>query len=130
MVEALFELLFEFFGELILQVGFEALGGAFKLGWQRLTGRDKGTTAFREVSWSVVTGLVCGGLTVLIFPVLTIRAPSLQILNLVVAPVVAGVLVERVRAWRESRPEFSLPVFGYAATFGLAFALTRWLFGH
>jgi hypothetical protein len=38
--------------------------------------------------------------------------------------------VERVRALRESRRTFSLPVFAYAALFGLAFALTRWLLGH
>ena len=130
MLEVLFELLFEFFGELILQLGFEALGGAFKLGWQRLTGREQGTTASREVGWSVVTGLVCGALTLLIFPALAIRVPSLQILNLMAAPLVAGLQVERVRAWRESRREFSLPVFAYAAIFGLAFALTRWTFGH
>lgn len=130
MLEVVFELLFEFFGELILQLGFEALGDTFKLGWQRLTGREKGTTVKREIGWSVVTGVVCGGLTLLIFPALAIHTPALQLLNLLVAPLVAGLLVERVRAWRESRPSFSFPVFGYAALFGFAFAMTRWMFGH
>ena len=130
MLEVVFELLFEFFGELILQLGFEALGDTFKLGWQRLTGRETGTTVKREVGWSVVTGIVCGGITLLIFPALAIRVPMLQLLNVLAAPLVAGLLVERVRAWRESRREFSMPVFGYAALFGMAFAMTRWMFGH
>ena len=130
MLEVVFELLFEFFGELILQLGFEALGDTFKLGWQKLTGRETGTTVKREAGWSVVTGIFCGGVTLLIFPVLAIRVPMLQLLNVLVAPLVAGLLVERVRAWRESRKEFSMPVFGYAALFGAAFALTRWTFGH
>ncbi len=67
--------------------------------------------------------------TVWLFPVLAIRVPWLQVLNLLLAPVVAGLLVERVRAWRESRRQFSTPIFAYAALFGLMFALTRWLLG-
>ena len=130
MLEVLFELLFEFFGEFVLQLVFELFGGAFKAGWYKLTGRDKPTTVMQETGWAVVTGLVAGALTVWLFPRLAIRLHWLQILNLVLAPVAAGLLVERARAWRESRRTFSLPVFAYAALFGLAFALTRWLFGH
>ena len=130
MLEVLFELLFEFFGEFVLQLVFELFGGAFKAGWYKLTGRDKPTTVMQETGWAVVTGLVAGALTVWLFPRLAIRLHWLQILNLMLAPVAAGLLVERARAWRESRRTFSVPVFAYAALFGLAFALTRWLFGH
>ena len=130
MLEALFELLFEFFGELLLQLVFELFGEAFKTGWYKLTRRNTPTTVRQEVMWSLLTGCVAGGVTVMLFPMLTLRLPWLQILNLAVAPVVAGLLVERVRAWRESRRAFSLPVFAYAALFGLAFACTRWAFGH
>ena len=130
MFEVLFELLFEFFGEFVLQILFEFFGGAFKAGWYKLTGRDKPVTAIQEVAWAIITGCVAGAITVWLFPVLAIRLHWLQILNLLVAPVVAGLLVERVRAWQDSRQAFSLPVFAYAALFGLTFALTRWLFGH
>ena len=40
-------------------------------------------------------------------------------------------LIERVRAWREGLGLSSAvrwPVFAYAALFGLAFAVTRWMF--
>jgi cytochrome bd-type quinol oxidase subunit 2 len=130
MLEVLFELLFEFFGEFVLQLVFELFGGAFKAGWYKVTGRNKPSTVMLETGWAVVTGCVAGAVTVWLFPMLAIRLHWLQVLNLLVAPVAAGLLVERARAWRESRRSFSPPVFAYAALFGLAFALTRWLFGH
>ena len=130
MLEVLFELLFEFFGEFALQLVFEMFGGAFKAGWYKVTGHHKPSTLMQETGWALVTGCVAGAVTVWLFPMLAIRQPWLQMLNLVVAPIAAGLLVERARAWRESRRVFSLPVFAYAALFGLAFALTRWLFGH
>lgn len=129
MLEAIFELLFEFFGELLLQLVGELLGGAFKAGWYRLRGRDREIQPMHEAGWSVVTGMAAGGLTLFIFPALALRLPLLQALNILLAPVVAGLLVERLRAWREGRRGFSFPVFGYAALFGMAFALTRWVFG-
>jgi len=128
-MEFLLELLFEFFGELFLQLFGEMFGGAFKAAWYKLRGRDHELTAAQETAWSVVTGIAAGILTVLVVPHLAIRLHWLQILNLLLAPVVAGLLVERLRAWRESRREFSVEVAGYAALFGFAFALTRWLFG-
>ena len=130
MLEVLFELLFEFFGEFALQIVFELFGGAFKAGWYKVSGRNKPSTVMQETGWAVVTGCVAGAVTVWLFPMLAIRQPWLQMLNLLLAPLAAGLLVERARAWRESCRVFSLPVFAYAALFGLAFALTRWLFGH
>jgi len=130
MLEVLFELLFEFFGEFILQVLFELLGDAFKAGYTRLAHLDKPRTRTQEVLWAILTGCFAGAITVWLFPVLAIRLNWLQLLNLLVAPVVAGFLVERVRAWQDSRRAFSAPVFAYAALFGFTFALTRWVFGH
>jgi cytochrome bd-type quinol oxidase subunit 2 len=127
MLEALFELLFELFGQLILQLIAEALGGLFKTAWEKLRQRDKESSPAREVLWSLGTGAVAGGITVAFFPVLVLRQPWLQLLNLVAAPLVAGLLVERTRAWRESRLAFSGAVFSYAALFGLAFAGTRYV---
>jgi hypothetical protein len=103
--------------------------GVFKAAWYKLRGRDHELTAVQEAAWSVMTGIAAGVLTVLLVPHLAIRLHWLQILNLLLAPLVAGFLVERVRAWRESRREFSREVAGYAALFGFAFALTRWFFG-
>ncbi|MEO7886295.1 MAG: hypothetical protein ABI893_06205 [Polaromonas sp.] len=128
-MEFLLELLFEFFGELFLQLFGEMFGGAFKAAWYKLRGRDHELTPWQEAAWSVITGIATGVLTVLVVPHLVIRLHWLQILNLLLAPLVAGLLVERVRAWRESRRVFSGKVAGYAALFGFAFAVTRWLFG-
>lgn len=131
MLEFLFELVFEFLGELVLQLGAEWLGAGFRAGWQKLTGRSRDTSAAQEVAWSLLTGAVAGAVTLALFPHLMIAQRWLQGLNLVLAPVAAGFLVERVRAWREGRGLSSAvrwPVFAYAALFGLAFAVTRWMF--
>jgi cytochrome bd-type quinol oxidase subunit 2 len=128
-LEVLLELFFEFFGELLLQLIFELFGGVFKTGWYKLTKPNHCASVTQEILWAAITGMVAGLVTVWLFPVLAIRVPWLQVLNLLLAPVVAGLLVERVRAWRESRREFSTPIFAYAALFGLMFALTRWLLG-
>ncbi len=129
MLEFLFELLFEFFGEFILQLVAELFGGAFRAGWYKLTGRERQLSQIHESCWSVVTGIAAAAGTLWIFPHLALRLHWLQMLNILVAPVVAGLLVERLRAWREKRSGFSFPVFAYAALFGVAFAGTRWLFG-
>ncbi len=129
MLEFLLELVFEFFGELILQLVAEMLGGAVKAGWSKLSSRSRDLSPARETAWALATGVAAGVGTLLIVPQLAIRVPWLQVLNLVFAPVAAGLLVERLRAWRESRREFRKPVFAYAALFGLAFAVTRWIGG-
>lgn len=129
MLEFLLELVFEFFGELILQLIAEFFGGLFKAGWYKLSRRERDLSPTLEAVWSIGTGVAAGVATLLVAPQLAIRLPWLQVLNLVLAPVAAGLFVERLRAWRESRRAFSRPVFAYAALFGLAFALTRWLFG-
>lgn len=129
MLELLFELIVEFFGELILQLVAELFGDGFKFGWRRLKGDQTTSSTRQEVAWSIATGAIAGVVATLLFPVLALRLPWLQVLNLLLAPLAAGIAVERARAWRESRSSFSLPVFAYAALFGLAFALTRWLMG-
>jgi hypothetical protein len=129
MLEFLLELVFEFFGELILQLIAEFFGGLFKAGWYKLSRHKRELSPTLEAAWSIATGVAAGVATLLVVPQLAIRLPWLQVLNLVLAPVAAGLFVERLRAWRESRRPFSPPVFAYAALFGLAFALTRWLFG-
>lgn len=135
MLEFIFELLFEFFGEFLLQLLSEFLGGVFRAGWKkaRPAGALEGSV-LREVTWSVGSGAVAGLITVWFFPVLVIQVPWLRLVNLLAAPLAAGLLVERFRAWRERgtgplcEPDFE--VFAYAALFGFAFALTRFLLAH
>jgi hypothetical protein len=127
MLEALLELLFELFGQVILQLIAEAFGGLFKTGWEKLRGRDQDSSPTREVIWSLGMGAIAGAITVAVFPVLVLHKPWMQWANLAASPLLAGLLVERTRAWRESRREFSGAVFAYAALFGLAFAGTRFV---
>ena len=129
MLEALLEIVFEFVGELLLQLLGELIGSAFKVAWFKLRHQDSELSAPAETLWSVFTGLLAGVLTLAIFPELALRQPWQRLLNLVLAPLAAGLLVERIRAWREARRGFNTPAFAYAALFGFVFALTRYLFG-
>jgi len=119
----------EFLAELALQLGSEWIGNIFHIGWLKATGRERKLAPTQEAAWSVVMGIVTAAITLFIFPHLALRSSALQVLNLVFAPLAAGLLVERWRAWREHRRAFSGAVFGYAALFGVVFALTRYIFG-
>ena len=129
MLEALLEVVFEFVGELLLQLLGELIGSVFKVTWFKLRHRDSELSAPAEALWSVITGLLAGIVTLALFPELALRQPWQRLLNLVLAPLAAGLLVERIRAWREGRRGFNGPGFAYAALFGFVFALTRYLFG-
>ncbi len=129
MLEALLEVVFEFVGELMLQLAGELIGSAFKVAWFKLRHRESELSAPAEALWSVFTGLLAGFVTLAFFPEMALRQPWQRLLNLVLAPLAAGLLVERVRAWREGRPRFNAPAFAYAALFGFVFALTRYFFG-
>jgi hypothetical protein len=120
----------EFLAELVLQLGSEGAGSFFQIAWLKMTGRERKVSTTSEWVWTFCTGLITGLLTLLIFPELTLRQPWMQIANLIAAPLVAGLLIERYRAWRESRGVFHWEVFGHAAVFGLVFALTRFVFAH
>jgi hypothetical protein len=119
----------EFLAELLLQLGSEGGGHLLQTAWHKLTGREHKVTPTGEVVWSIASGVLMAGFTLLFFPHLALRLPWQQVLNLMLAPLLAGLLVERWRAWRESRAGFAWPVFGHAALFGVCFAGTRWLFG-
>lgn len=118
----------EFLAELLLQLGSEGAGSFFHIAWLKMTGRERKVSVSSEWVWTLATGLVTGLLTLLLFPDLALRQPWMQVANLLAAPLAAGLLIERYRAWRESRKTFELEVFGHAAVFGLVFALTRFVF--
>ena len=56
MLEALIELLVEFFGELLLQLLAELFGALFKTGWRKLTRPRTPSSALGETAWSLEIG--------------------------------------------------------------------------
>jgi hypothetical protein len=126
-MEFLFEALFQFGGELILQLAFELL---VELGFHSV--RDTMKRPRNPVLSSIgfiLLGTVAGGLSLMILPHSPIANPDLRLANLFVAPILLGVamvLVGRLRA-KKGQNLVRLDRFGYAFVFAFAMALVRFV---
>jgi len=123
------EFLIEFLGELFVQVVIEVL---FELGLRTLTEPFKRTPNPWVAALSyVVFGAALGGLSLLVFPAHFVRRAHLRILNLLIAPIAAGLGMAAIGAWRARRGDAALRIdrFGYGYLFALALAAVRFAFG-
>ncbi len=125
-MEFLFELLFQFFGELVLQIvveffaemGFRSLAQVFR----------KKPSPRLAVAGYTLWGLLAGGISLLIFPNSAIHNPDLRLANLFVTPVLAGgamMLLGRLRA-KKGQDLVRLDRFGYGFLFAFTMALVRY----
>ena len=128
-MEFIFELLFEFFGELLLQIVFELLA---ELGWRGVS------APFRKSAHPLVAGIgyavfgaIAGGLSLWWFPNLFIASHLGRVANVVVTPLLAGTAMALLGAWRRRRDQQTglLDRFAYAFIFAMAMALVRFRFG-
>ncbi len=123
-VELLGELLLQAFGELIA----ELIGRSVKEPFRRPTPVNPWLAAFGYA----IFGALAGGISLWVLPSLFISAGWLRALNLVVTPLAAGLMMERLGAWREKRNQetIRLDTFAYGFVFALAMALVRFSWGH
>ena len=128
-MEFIFELLFELFGELLLQIAFELLA---EFGWRGLG------APFRKSAHPLVAGVgyaafgaIAGGLSLWVFPNLFIASHLGRVANVVVTPILAGAAMAMLGAWRRRRDQSTvlLDRFAYAFIFAMAMALVRFRFG-
>lgn len=133
MIEFIIELFLEFFGEILLQIVFEALAQA-GVNFARHPDR-----APREHNpWLVsigyaLLGLIAGGISLLVMPDLLLRSPAGRIANLVLAPVAAGAAMATLGFLRRRRTgrdalAFGLERFGNGYVFALAMGIVRFGF--
>lgn len=128
-MEFLFELLFEFFGELLLQVVAEVL---FEIGLRSLAAPfKKRPNPYLASIGYVLFGAVAGALSLWIFPTLFIGSHAGRIANAVVTPFIAGGCMAAIGAWRRRRDQelILLDRFAYGYLFALVMALVRLRFG-
>lgn len=122
------EFLFEIFGELLLQVLTETLAEAglhsFAEPFQRQPRPWLAALGY------LLFGAVLGGLSVWIFPNHFIASNGLRIANVVLVPIVAGLCMAAIGAWRARRGQAVLRIdqFSYGYLFALAFGLMRFWF--
>ncbi len=126
-MELIFEILFQFLGELFLQALFELLA---ELGFHGLADtlkrpRRPALSTLGFVLW----GAIAGGVSLFIFPMSHIHDPMLRILNLVLTPVALGFLMMLIGNFRRRKGQdlVRLDQFGYAFVFAFAMALVRFI---
>ncbi len=120
LIEILGEFVLQFLGEVLLEVGLQALVAPFR----------KESSAWLAALGYAVFGAVLGGLSLLVFPHYLVAAKSLRVANVALSPIAAGLGMAALGAWREKRGQVVLRIdrFSYGYVFALAFGLIRFWF--
>jgi len=127
-MEVLIELLLGFLGELVLpliweifaEVGLQSLAEPFK----------KEPRPWVAALGYCVFGAVLGGLSLLVLPHHLLGSHGLRVVSVALSPVVAGLGMAAMGAWRARRGQRVLRIdrFSYGYGFALAFGLVRFAF--
>jgi hypothetical protein len=122
----MFELIFYVLGEFLLQVmvemlasiGFGAMGETFR----------KQPNPWLAAIGYVFLGAIVGGLSLLVFRTPLISLGGWRLLNLVVTPIAAGMVMAALGAWKTKRGKmvFRIDRFSYGYLFALSFAWVRY----
>jgi hypothetical protein len=121
MLEFLFEILGEFLLQAILEFFFEL---SVHAGWKP---DRKPTNPWVAAIGYTVLGAVLGWLSLLVFPSYLVTSEPMRILNLILTPIAAGLLMAAMGAWRAQRgqPVLRIDKFAYGYLFAFALALVR-----
>lgn len=120
------EVFFEIFFELILQLVVEYLTSS---GLRAPLRKRKGPPAPAWLAGAgyLVLGGLLGGASLIIFPTHWVSDPGMRLLNLLITPVIAGLLMSALGAWRRRRGKelLRLDQFTHGWLFAFALALVR-----
>ncbi|WP_280151984.1 hypothetical protein [Piscinibacter sp. XHJ-5] len=121
MLEALFEILGEFFlqavAELLFEIGLHSLAEPFR----------REPNPWLAAMGYALLGAIVGGISLLVFPAHLVAAKPWRIVNMLVTPIGVGLLMCFIGAWRARRGQalFRIDRFAYGYLFALALALVR-----
>lgn len=126
-MEFVFEVLLQFLGEMLLQITVELL---VELGFRGLaaTVQQPKHPVLSIIGFSI-WGAIGGGLSLLIFPRLALRDPALRMANVLITPLIAGLVMALVGQARLKRGQILVRMdrFGYAFTFAFWMAFIRFM---
>lgn len=127
-MEILFEFLFSFIGEFVLQV----LGQLFiEVGLHSLAEpfRKQPKPWLAAIGY-LFFGAAIGGLSLLVFPDYLVASKSLRVANAALSPIAAGLSMAAMGAWRARRGQAVLRIdkFSYGYLFALSMGLVRFWF--
>ena len=130
-MEFLLEFFFSIFGELLLQLLAEFL---FHLGFHSLaetvTPREKRNPVLAFFGY-VLFGIIIGGLSLVLFPELLLDDKSHSLGNLIVTPILAGLMMNTIGVIRKKQEKniIRLDSFLFGFIFAFAMGIVRYTFG-
>jgi hypothetical protein len=121
----------QFLGELLLQLVLEALAELIGHSIKAPFLRPRTVRPWLAAIGYLIFGAAAGGLSVWLVPELFIKAPWLRVANLILTPLVAGLMMEAIGSWRDRREKelLGLDSFAYGFCFALAMAVVRFAIG-
>lgn len=116
----------EFLFEVLLQMVFEVLAEAGLWFFRKYRTKRPGP-GLAAVGYAFL-GIVCGLVSLLVFPALLLRSPTARLLNLLVTPLVAGAAMALLAWWwrRREQPNLRAAHFVQGFLFAFAMALVRY----
>ena len=123
--------IFQILCELALQVVFEAMVELFGHAVKEPFRRPRPVHPWLAAVGYLIFGAAAGGLTNWLVPVLFIKVQWLQVANLVLTPLAAGLIMQAIGSWRKHREKevLRLESFTYGFCFAFAMAVVRYAFG-
>ena len=124
------ELLFEFFTEFLLQIVVELLA---EIGLRSTTEpfRKPPNPWLAAIGYAIF-GATAGGISLFVLPEPVVQEETWRLVNLAVTPVLAGLTMAAMGAWRSRRGQQTLRIdrFSYGYLFALCMAIVRFHFAH
>ena len=139
-MEVIFEVILELFGEVLLQVLFEALASVGIHWFKGTKAKAKNGTKAEPAATSpwlaaigyALFGAIAGGVSLWFMPASFIHNKALRVAYVALVPVLVGALFAAVGRWRQQRGHSLLWIDRFACgwLFALSFAAVRFVFAH
>jgi hypothetical protein len=132
--EIVFEILgwlFQFLGELVLQIVWEVVAELIGHGIKRPLLQRKPVEPWLAAIGYLVAGVLAGFLSLWIVPEVFVKAPWLRVANLLLTPVASGLIMAWIGTWRSRREKevIRIETFSYGFLFAFSMALMRFTWG-
>ena len=129
-MEIIFEFIFSIFGEIILQIIAELLVEVGLNGLAEIVRPKYKRSAFFAIIGYGILGSIVGGLSLLVFPDLLLENKLHAVGNIIVTPILAGLMMSIVGQIKTKRGKdiIRMDSFLFGFTFAISMALTRYFF--
>jgi len=125
----LFAWLLQSLGEVLVQIAVEIVVELMGHSLKEPFRRPEPLHPWLAVILYFILGGLAGGVSLWLFPQLFIKSPLLTKINLLLTPIISGLIMSWIGAWRRHREQqlIRLDTFAYGFCFALAMALVRFL---